>query len=175
MIYKYLIVLLFLPISVHQASGQNRDTTTSFYTGIRLEYSTLIITQNIKLFSNLNIYRNEKIIMNLQPGFEFLYSLPGAERTFYPESPYYDINFLGDFDFYPNYGISINPFVGISYRLDAQEYEDDNSFFYLKYGATLNLNVAIDFKVIGKIMNVPTFNDNDTEFFIGVGISFKLF
>jgi len=165
------IILLF---SHQVAIGQNRDYKTPFYNGVFLEYGTLVITQNIKLFSDLNYYSNKDLIMSLQPGFEFLYSLPGA-KSFYPGSPYYDLNFLGAFQFYPNYGISIKPFLGLSYRLYTHEYENESSFVYLKYGATLDLNVAQDFKVIGKVMNVPTESVDENSVFIGIGISFKLF
>ena len=113
--------------------------------------------------------------MSLQPGFEFIYSLPGAERTYYPGSPYYDINFLGAIQLFPNYGISIKPFVGLSYRLNTQEYEDESSFFYLKYGTTLDLNVAQEFKIIGKIMNVPTNESDEMSVLLGIGFSFRLF
>lgn len=172
---KSLFVAIILLFTLQQAGGQNQDNKTPFYTGVFLEYSTLIITQNIKLYCDLNYYSNEKLIMSLQPGFEFLYSIPGDAKNLYPRSPYYDINLLGVIQFYPNYGISVRPFVGLSYRLNTQEFEDEYSFVYIKYGATLDLNVAHGFKVIGKIMNVPAYNTGDVTVFIGIGISFKLF
>jgi hypothetical protein len=172
---KYLISIVFLLITIQQIFGQNQNTKTKLYTGIFLEYATLVVTHDIKLYSDLNYYSNEKIIMSLQPGFEFIYSLPGAERTYYPGSPYYDINFLVAIQLFPNYGISIKPFVGLSYRLNTQEYEDESSFFYLKYGTTLDLHVAQEFKIIGKIMNVPTNESDEMSVLLGIGFSFRLF
>ena len=160
--FKYIILISFLLLTIHQALGQNVSKKTQLYSGIFLEYATLIITHDIKLYSDLNFYRNEKVIMSLQPGFEFISSLQGT-GGFFPGSPYYDINFLSAIQLFPNYGISLKPFVGLSFRLNTKEYEDESSFFYLKYGTTLDLNVAQEFKIIGKIMNVPTNNSNGTE------------
>jgi hypothetical protein len=172
--YKYFITILFLLITNHETYGQNQGTKNKLYTGIFLEYATLVVTHDIKLYSDLNFHSSKKIILSLQPGFEFIYGLSGT-GGFYPGSPYYDINFLGAIQLFPNYGISIKPFVGLSYRLSTQEYEDEFSFVYIKYGITLDLNVAQEFKIIGKIMNVPTNNSDSMEVFIGVGFSFRLF
>jgi hypothetical protein len=155
--------------------SQTKSTELKIYNGVFLEYNTLILTHNLKLFTDLNYYKDEKVVISFQPGFEFIYSLPGAERGFYKNSPYYDINLLGAIQLFPNYGISIKPFIGANYRFKAIEINGDNSSFEIKYGATLQLNISKEFKIIGKIMNVPINHSDDIPILLGVGFSFLLF
>ena len=173
--YKFSFAIILLLLSNHQAFPQNQESKTQIYSGVFAEYNTLILTHNLKLFSDFNYYNDDKVILSIQPGVEFIYSFPGAEKTFYPNSPYYDINLLGAIQLFPNYGISIKPFAGLGYRIRTQNYKDDFSSFNIKYGTTLQLNISEGFKIIGKIMNVPRNDSDDVPILLGVGFSFQLF
>lgn len=175
MSFKIYIAIIYSLLFGNEIFSQNQNIENKFYTGVFLEYNTLILTHNLKLYSDLNLYNNENLILSFQPGGEFIYSLPGAERGFYSGSPYYDINLLGSIQLFPNYGISIKPFLGINYRFKANEINGDNSSFDIKYGATLQLNILEEFKIIGKIMNVPVVHSDDVPILLGVGVSFLIF
>jgi len=172
----YFISLILLLFSSHQAFAQDQKFETKYYNGVFAEYTTLILlTHNLKLYSDLNYFKSEKVILSIQPGVEFIYSIPGAERTYNRGSPYYDINLLGAITLFPNYGISIKPFFGISYRFKANAASENSSEFNIKYGSTLQLNIARGFSIIGKIMNIPTNHSSDVSVLLGVGFAFKLF
>ncbi len=173
--FKVYIVIIFSFLLGNEVFTQNQNIENKFYSGVFLEYNTLIVTHNLKLYSDLNLYSNDNLILSFQPGGEFIYSLAGAERGFYSGSPYYDINLLGAIQLFPNYGISIKPFIGANYRFKANEINGDNSSFDIKYGATLQLNISKEFKIIGKIMNVPINHSDDVPILLGVGFSFLLF
>lgn len=173
--FKIYIVIIFSFLLGNEVFAQNHNIENKFYSGVFLEYNTLIVTHNLKLYSDLNLYRNDNFILSFQPGGEFIYSLPGDERGFYSGSPYYDINLLGAIQLFPNYGITIKPFIGANYRFKANEINGDNSSFDIKYGATLQLNISKEFKIIGKIMNVPINHSDDAPILLGVGFSFLLF
>lgn len=176
MIFKILFLTVLISIPNSRIFSQSEISGNKFYSGIYLEYNTLfLLTHNLKLYTDLNYFKNEKLILSLQPGVEFIYSLPGAERTFYPGSPFYDINLLGVIQLFPNYGISIKPFIGTNYRFKANAINGDYSSFNIKYGATLQLNISEEFKIIGKIMNIPTDHSDDVSYIVGVGISFYIF
>ena len=113
--------------------------------------------------------------MSLQPGVEFILGIAGAHRGFYSGNPYYDINLLGAITLFPNYGISIKPFFGISYRFRANAISENSSTFIIKYGTTLQLNIYKNFMLIGKIMNIPTNKSDDVQVLFGVGFAFKIF
>jgi hypothetical protein len=168
---KLFIVVTFIFISNYKIFAQNNDPEIKIYTGVFVEYTTLILlAHDLKLYTNLNYFKNETVILSVQPGFEFIYSF-----NYYRNNPYYDVNLLATSQFFPNYGISVEPFIGINYRLMANAGSGDKSSFNLKYGATLQLNIAYNFKIIAKIMNMPTDNTDDVQIFLGVGIAFKLF
>ncbi|MDZ7623013.1 MAG: hypothetical protein U5J96_01010 [Ignavibacteriaceae bacterium] len=173
--FKIYIAIIFSLLLVNEVFAQNQNIENKFYTGVFLEYNTLIITHNVKLYSDLNLYNNKTFILSLQPGGEFIYSLPGAERGFYSGSPYYDINLLGSIQLFPNYGISIKPFIGANYRFKANEINGTDTSFDIKYGATLQLNISKEFKIIGKIMNMPIDHPDDVSILLGVGFSFLVF
>jgi len=166
-------ILIFIPISGIHSQIEN---SKKFYTGVFFEYNTLfLLTHNIKLHTDLNYYGNDKLILSVQPGAEIIYSIPGAEWTFYPGSPFYEINLLQSVQLFPNYGISIKPFIGLSYRIKTQENDNDYAAFNLKYGSTLQLNISEKFKIIGKIMNLPKKDSDGDAFLLGVGVSFYIF
>jgi len=174
--YKLIIAVAFIFISNYKMFAKNNDPEIKVYTGVFLEYTTLfLLTHDLKLYTDLNYYKNEIVILSIQPGFEFIYSIPGADGGFYPNSPYYDVNLLAAFQFFPNYGISIKPFIGINYRIMANADSGDNSSFDLKYGATLQLNISDEFKIVAKIMNIPTDNPDTVSILIGVGVAFQIF
>jgi len=173
--YKFLLIVILILFSDYKIFSQNYGSERKIYNGIYLEYNTLILTHNLKLYSDLNYFKNENLILNLQPGFEFIYSLSGAEREFYSGSPYYDIYLLGAIQLFPNYGISVKPFIGINYRLKANAINDDYSVFNIKYGATLQLNISEEFLIVGKIMNIPKNHSDDVPVLLGVGFAPQLF
>ena len=171
-----MFAIIFLFVLSHQAFAQNQNSEAKYYSGVFAEYNTLILlTHNLKLYSDWNYFKNEKVILSIQPGVEFVYSIPGAERTFYPGSPYYDLNLLGAITLFPNYGISIKPFFGISYRFKANAISENSSTFIIKYGSTLQLNIYKNFMIIGKIMNIPTNKSDDVPVLLGVGFALKIF
>lgn len=173
---RYYIVLIFFLISSDGVFAQNQNSETKLYNGVYVEYNTLILlTHNLKLFTDLNYYKDENVVISLQPGAEFIISLGGADRGFYSGSPYYDINLLGAITLFPNYGISIKPFLGISYRFKANAISENSSSFNIKYGSTLQLNIYKNFILIGKIMNIPTNRSDDVSVLLGVGFAFLLF
>jgi hypothetical protein len=150
--------------------AQNENPETEFYSGVFAEYNTLILlTHNLKLYSDLNYFKNEEVIYSIQPGVEFVYSF-----AYYRGNPYYDINLLGAVTLFPNYGISIKPFLGISYRFKGNAISENSSAFNIKYGSTLQLNIARGFSIIGKIMNIPTDHSHDVPILLGVGFLFKI-
>jgi hypothetical protein len=153
-------------------SAQSPDT--GIYRGVYSEYNTLIlITHNIKLYTDLNYYNLWEAQFNLQPGVEFIYSIPGAERTFFPGSPYYDINLLTSIRFFPDYGISLTPIIGLYHRITSNKYYKDASILSLKYGTTLELNISKDFSIIGKVMNMSEVNEGDIKILLGAGINWR--
>ena len=172
---RYYIVLIFFLISSNGVLAQNQNSETKLYSGVFVEYNTLILlTHNLKLFTDLNYYKDENVVMSLQPGAELIVSF--ADKSgFYRGSPYYDINLLGAITLFPNYGISIKPFLGISYRFKANAISENSSSFNIKYGSTLQLNIYKNFMIIGKIMNIPTIRTDDVPILVGVGIAFLLF
>ncbi len=170
---KIFIVIAFILISNFKLFAQNSEVKV--YSGVFLEYNTLLLTHNFKLFTDLNYYEDENMVLTIQPGAEFIFSLPGPDRGFYRGNPYYDINLLGAVQLFPNYGISIKPFIGINYRFKANAINGDYSSFNIKYGATLQLNISEEFKIIGKIMNIPTIRTDDVPVLLGVGFAFQLF
>lgn len=173
---RYTVFMVVAFVLINKVFAQNNENEMKVYNGMFLEYNTLfLLTHNFKLYSDLIYYKSEKIILSVQPGAEFIYSLQGAERTFYPASPYYDINLLGAIQLFPNYGISIKPFIGINYRYKANAINGEYSSFNIKYGATLQLNISEEFKIVGKIMNIPTNHSDDVSVLLGVGITFQLF
>ena len=167
-IIKILIILLFISF---QSSPQSKDTES--FSGIFTEYNTLILTHNLKLYSDFNFYTMGDVIIGVQPGAEIIYSLPGAEKNIYSGSPYYDFNILGIVTLFPDYKISIKPFAGAcySYRPDS---EKDYSLFFVKYGTTIQLNISEHFKIIAKVMNVPKNTEYDISVLLGAGFLFKL-
>ena len=172
---RYLFAIIFLFGSSNQAFAQSKNSETEYYSGVFTEYNTLIISHNLKLYSDLNYFENEKVILSLQPGAEFILGIAGAHRGFYSGNPYYDINLLGAITIFPNYGISIKPFFGISYRFKANATSENSSAFIVKYGTTLQLNIYKNFILIGKIMNIPTDHSDDISVLFGVGFAFKIF
>ncbi len=169
---KIFIVIAFILISNFKLFAQNSEVKV--YNGVFLEYNTLLRTHNLKLFTDLNYYKDENVVMSLQPGAELIVSF--ADKSgFYRGSPYYDINLLGAITLFPNYGISIKPFLGISYRFKANAISENSSSFNIKYGSTLQLNIYKNFMIIGKIMNIPTIRTDDVPILVGVGIAFLLF
>ena len=172
---KYYIVIIFSLLFGHEVFAQNQNVENKFYTGVFLEYNTIIVTHNIKLYSDLKLYANENLILSMQPGCEFVYCIHGADNGFYSGSPYYDINLLGAVQLFPNYGISVKPFIGVNYRYKANEIKAENSSLDIKYGMTLQLNISDKFKIIGKIMNIPVEHSDDVPILLGVGFSFLLF
>lgn len=163
-------------VSSHKAFAQDQKSETKYYSGVFAEYNTLLLlTHNIKLYSDLNYFKNEKVILSIQPGVEFILGIFGAEHNFYRGNPYYDINLLGAITLFPNYGISIKPFFGISYRFKQITSSENSSAFIIKYGTTLQLNIYKNFWIIGKIMNMPTDYSSDLSVLYGVGFAFKIF
>ena len=172
---RYYIVLIFFLISSNGVLAQNQNSETKLYSGVFVEYNTLILlTHNLKLFTDLNYYKDENVVMSLQPGAEFIISF-SDKSGFYRGSPYYDINLLGAITLFPNYGISIKPFLGISYRFKANAFSENSSSLIIKYGSTLQLNIYKNFILIGKIMNIPTNHSDDVSVLLGVGFAFLLF
>lgn len=88
MFMQYIIKALgFLFVFTSLSHAQNDESDKKCYTGIFAEYNTLILTHNLKLYSDFNFYQKEFII-GLQPGAEIVYSFSGAERTFYSAVPF---------------------------------------------------------------------------------------
>ena len=81
--FKVYIVIIFSFLLGNEVFAQNHNIENKFYSGVFLEYNTLIVTHNLKLYSDLNYYKDENFVLSFQPGFEFIYSLAGAEKGFY--------------------------------------------------------------------------------------------
>ncbi len=169
-------IVLFTPILVllfHPKTIAQQNDSVRFYSGVYIEYSTLILfAHDLKLYSDFNYLSQNKLQLFIQPGAEMLYSIPGA-KTLYG-GPYIELSLLNVINLFPNYGISIKPFFGVSYLINNSLNNNETSNSNFRYGATLQLNLSEQFKLIGKIMNVPKYTNEGVQVFIGFGIIYKI-
>lgn len=150
---------------------QTMNKPLKSYDGLFLEYNTYILSQNLKLFTEVDILQSDYITLSLQPGGEFIFGLSGAERSIYTNNPYYDVNFLLSSQVFPLSKISLKPFGGIVYRTKS----NDKSNFDFKYGTYINFYLSSNWDIIIKLMNITVNHNEDLPLLFGVGFTAKIF
>ena len=171
---KQIIILLTLYCLINCCSySQSENKEPKVFSELFFEYNTtLVLSHNAKLYTDLDILTNKYIEIAIQPGAEFIYGFEGVENPGYVGSPYYDMNLLCSIHLLPNKDISLKPFIGTFYRLTSCE---NRKYFDIKYGSTFQLKISKLVTMEIKVMNTNTRGESIFPVLMGIGCIIRLF
>ena len=168
---KYILLISLFLFGMDSEYSQTMSKTYKSYQGLFLEFNTYVISNNLKLYTEMDFYKSDYITLSLQPGAEFIYGIGGAERSIYTNNPYYDVNLLLASQVFPLSKISLKPFGGIIYRNKST----NESSLDVKYGVYINFFLTSNWDIIIKFMNITVKHNDDLPILFGIGFSVKLF
>ena len=168
---KYFLIIALFLLGIDPEYSQTMSKPYKSYQGLFLEFNTYVISNNLKLYTEMNFYKSDYITLSLQPGAEFIFGIGGAERSIYTNNPYYDVNILLSSQVFPLSKISLKPFGGIIYRIKTV----GDPVFDFKYGILINFYLSSNWDIIIKFMNITLRHNDDLPILFGIGFSVKLF